>query len=153
MYNIFIYNNILGGILMSLERSLVLIKPDAVERNLIGKILGVYEGEGLKIVAMEMKEISKEFAKIHYEEHREKPFFNSLIKYITRSPLVVLVLEGEGAIEKIRAINGDTNPEKAEFGTIRRRFALSGTENSVHSSDSKESAKREIKLWFPDLKA
>ena len=136
---------------MRLEKSLVLIKPDAVERNLIGKILEVYEGAGLKIKAMEMKQINKEFAEKHYEEHRDKQFFNSLIKYITRSPLVALILEGEDAIKKIRALNGVTNPEKAEFGTIRRRFALSGTENSVHSSDSIESAEKEIKLWFPKI--
>ncbi|MDU3644170.1 MAG: nucleoside-diphosphate kinase [Clostridium perfringens] len=116
---------------MRLEKSLVLIKPDAVERNLIGKILEVYEGAGLKIKAMEMKQINKEFAEKHYEEHRDKQFFNSLIKYITRSPLVALILEGEDAINKIRSLNGATNPEKAEFGTIRRRFALSGTENSL----------------------
>ena len=136
---------------MRLEKSLVLIKPDAVERNLIGKILEVYEGAGLKIKAMEMKQINKEFAEKHYEEHRDKQFFNSLIKYITRSPLVALILEGEDAINKIRSLNGATNPEKAEFGTIRRRFALSGTENSVHSSDSIESAEKEIKLWFPKV--
>ena len=136
---------------MRLEKSLVLIKPDAVERNLIGKILEVYEGAGLKIKAMEMKQITKDFAEKHYEEHRDKQFFNSLIKYITRSPLVALILEGEDAINKIRSLNGATNPEKAEFGTIRRRFALSGTENSVHSSDSIESAEKEIKLWFPKV--
>ena len=136
---------------MRLEKSLVLIKPDAVERNLIGKILEVYEGAGLKIKAMEMKQINKEFAEKHYEEHRDKQFFNSLIKYITRSPLVALILEEEDAINKIRSLNGATNPEKAEFGTIRRRFALSGTENSVHASDAIESAEKEIKLWFPKV--
>ncbi|MGG5462601.1 nucleoside-diphosphate kinase [Clostridium sp. B9] len=134
---------------MSLEKSLVLIKPDAVERNIIGKILEVYEGAGLKIREIEMKQITKEFAEKHYEEHNGKHFFDSLIKYITRSPLVALVVEGEDAINKVRTLNGATNPENAEFGTIRRRFALSGTENSVHSSDSLESADREIKLWFP----
>ncbi len=85
---------------MRIEKSLVLIKPDAVERNLIGKILEVYEGAGLKIKAMEMKQITKDFAEKHYEEHRDKQFFNSLIKYITRSPLVALILEGEDAIKK-----------------------------------------------------
>lgn len=135
---------------MRLEKSLVLIKPDAVERNLIGKILEVYEGEGLKIKSMEMRQITKEFAEKHYEEHKDKKFFNSLIKYITRSPLVALILEGDNAIDKIRDLNGVTNPEMAEFGTIRRRFALSGTENSVHASDSISHAKKEIKLWFPE---
>lgn len=136
---------------MSLEKSLVLIKPDAVERNIIGKILEVYEGAGLKIKAMEMKQITKDFAEKHYKKHEGKHFFDSLIKYITRSQLVALVIEGEDAIKKVRSLNGPTNPEKAEFGTIRRRFALSSTENSVHSSDSLESANREIKLWFPEI--
>lgn len=135
---------------MSLEKSLVLIKPDAVERDIVGKILEVYEGAGLRIKSIEMKQITKDFAEKHYEEHKGKHFFDSLIKYITRSPLVALVLEGDDAIKKVRSLNGATNPENAEFGTIRRRFALSGTENSVHSSDSLESADREIKLWFPE---
>lgn len=134
---------------MALERSFVIIKPDGVERNLIGKVLEVYEGAGLKVVNMRMEQISKELAEKHYEEHKEQPFFNSLIQYITRSKLVALVLEGEGAIEKIRKINGTTNPQNAEFGTIRRRFAISKSENTVHASDSLDSAKREIELWFP----
>lgn len=133
---------------MSIERSLVLIKPDGVERNLIGKILEVYEGEGLKIKNIKMEQITKEFAIKHYEEHKEKKFFRELINYITRSELVALILEGENAIKKIRRINGATNPENAEFATIRKRFALSKEENTVHASDSLENAKKEIKLWF-----
>lgn len=135
---------------MSIEKSLVLIKPDGVERNLIGKILEVYEREGLKIKNIKMEQITKEFAAKHYEEHKEKKFFNDLINYITRSPLVTLILEGENAVEKIRKLNGSTNPENAEFATIRKRFALSKEENTVHASDTLENAKKEIKLWFSE---
>lgn len=134
---------------MSLERSFVIIKPDGVERNLIGKVLEVYEGAGLKVVHMRMEQISKELAEKHYEEHKEQPFFSGLIQYITRSRLVALVLEGEDAVAKIRKINGATNPQNAEFGTIRKRFAISKSENTVHASDSLDSARREIDLWFP----
>lgn len=133
---------------MALERSFVIIKPDGVERNLIGKVLEAYEEAGLKVVNMRMEQIGKELAEKHYEEHTAQPFFNSLIKYITRSKLVALVLEGDDAISKIRKINGATDPQNAEFGTIRRRFAVSKSENTVHASDSIESAKREIELWF-----
>ncbi|MPQ44378.1 nucleoside-diphosphate kinase [Clostridium tarantellae] len=136
---------------MAVEKSLVIIKPDAVERNLVGKILEVYENEGLKISKMKMEKVEKKIAEKHYEEHKNKVFYEELIKYITRSPLVVLVLEGKDAINKVRALNGNTNPENAQFGTIRKRFALSKTENSVHSSDCVESANREIVLWFPSL--
>lgn len=133
---------------MALERSFVIIKPDGVERNLIGKVLEAYEEAGLKVVNMRMEQIGKELAEKHYEEHTAQPFFNSLINYITRSKLVALVLEGDDAISKIRKINGATDPQNAEFGTIRRRFAVSKSENTVHASDSIESAKREIELWF-----
>ncbi len=135
---------------MGIEKSLVLIKPDAVERNLIGKVLEAYEKEDLTVKHMRMDKISKEFAKLHYKEHRGKEFFDSLISYITRGNLVAVVLEGESAISKIRAINGSVNCENDSISTIRRRFAISKTENTVHASDSKESAKREIELWFPN---
>ncbi|SHI35795.1 nucleoside diphosphate kinase [Clostridium cavendishii DSM 21758] len=134
-----------------MERSLVLIKPDAVERNLIGSIIQVYEDSGLKVIDIRIEQITEEFAKLHYKEHEGKSFFESLIKYITRSPLVAMVLEGENAIEVIRHVNGATDPNKAEEGTIRRLFALNKSENSVHASDSIESAKREINIWFPNL--
>lgn len=134
-----------------MERSLVLIKPDAVENNLIGKIVSHYENEGLKIIALTMEKISKEFAAEHYNEHKGKIFYDDLIKFITRNPLCALVIEGEGSINKIRIINGATNPEKAEDGTIRKLYAKNNRENCVHASDSIESAKREIKLWFPNL--
>lgn len=136
---------------MGIEKSLVLIKPDAVERNLIGKVLEVYEKENLVVKHMKMDRISKDFAKIHYSEHKGKDFFDSLINYITRGKLVALVLEGENAISKIRAINGSVNCENDSILTIRRRFAISKTENTVHASDSTDSAKREIELWFPNI--
>ena len=134
-----------------MERTLVLIKPDAVERNLIGKILTFYEDNGLKIIALKMEKISRELAEKHYKEHKGKSFFNELIDYITRSSLCALVLEGNDAVEKVREINGSTKPEKQKEGTIRKAYAKSITENSVHSSDSVEHAKEEIELWFPGL--
>lgn len=131
-----------------MEKSLVLIKPDGVEQNVIGKILSMYEDNGLKIVSLKMLTVDKEFAMKHYSEHIGKPFFNELINYITRGPLCALVLEGDDAINKIRKINGATNPEKAEKGTIRALYGTNLTENCVHASDSKESATREISLWL-----
>jgi nucleoside-diphosphate kinase len=127
---------------------LVLIKPDGVEQNIIGKVINFYEEAGLKIVDLKMERASEEVAAKHYEQHKEKKFYCELIKYITRSPLCVLVIEGEGAIEKVRKINGSTNPIKAEKGTIRNLYAKSVTENCVHASDSTESAEREISIWF-----
>lgn len=131
-----------------IEQSLVLIKPDAVERNIIGKILSIYEDKDLKIVKMKKTKVSRELAEKHYEEHKGRDYYDSLINYITRSDVVALVLEGENAITRIRKINGSTNPEKAEEGTIRKLYALSTNLNSVHASDSPMSAKREIGLWF-----
>lgn len=131
-----------------MERSLVLIKPDAVERNLVGSIIKVYEESGLKVKDLKMEQITEDFAKRHYAEHKEKVFFEELIKYVTRSPLVAMVLEGENAVETIRRVNGVTDPTKAEEGTIRRLFAIDKTENSVHASDCPESAKKEIEIWF-----
>ena len=131
-----------------MERSLVLIKPDAVEKNIIGKIISMYEENDLKVVNLKMEKISKELATEHYKEHLGKGFFEPLIKFITRGPLCALIVEGENAIEKIRKINGSTNPETAEEGTIRKLYASSNSENCVHASDSLESAEREINLWF-----
>ena len=129
-----------------MEKSLVLIKPDAVERNLIGSILSIYENAGLKIVNIKMEQVSEEKAIEHYKEHEGRDYFEPLIAYIRRSPLVALILEGENAIAKIRELNGSTtNPVE---GTIRHRFAISNRENSVHASDSVESAKREMAIWF-----
>lgn len=139
-------NCFVGGSIM--EKSLVLIKPDAVRKGLIGKVLSKYEENGLKIIALKMERISEDFASRHYAEHIGKPFYEPLISFITSGPLCALVLEGDNAIEKIRNINGNTNPEVAKEGTIRRMYADNKTENCVHASDSKESAKREINLWF-----
>lgn len=131
-----------------MSRSLVLIKPDAVKKNVIGKIITKYEDNGLKVLALEMKKITKDFAKIHYAEHKGKGFYDELIKFITSGPLCVLILEGENAVEKIREINGKTDPILAQEGTIRKLYATDKTKNAVHASDSLESARREIKLWF-----
>ncbi|WP_297517415.1 nucleoside-diphosphate kinase [uncultured Clostridium sp.] len=129
-----------------MEKSLVLIKPDAVERNLIGEITSIYEKAGLKVINMRMETVSYERAVEHYKEHEGREYFKPLIEYIQRSPLVALVLEGADAISKIRELNGATkNPDK---GTIREMYSLSGRENSVHASDSEENATREIKIWF-----
>lgn len=133
-----------------IEKSLVLIKPDAVERDLIGKIINVYEEAGLKITELKMLKVKEELAKKHYAEHVDKPFFGELISYITRSPICAMVLEAENAISLVRKLNGATDPEKADDGTIRKLYAVSKTENAVHASDCVESANREIKLWFPD---
>lgn len=131
-----------------MEKTLVLIKPDAVERNLIGAITKIYEENNLKVKNLKIEQISEELASKHYEEHKEKSFYKELIEYITRSPLVAMILEGENAVAKVREINGKTNPENAAEGTIRKLYAIDGSENSVHSSDSIESANREITLWF-----
>lgn len=130
------------------EKSLVLIKPDAVKKNLIGKIITCYEENGLKVIGLKMEHISEKLANKHYAEHKGKEFYKPLIEFITSGPLCAMILEGDGAIEKIRSINGATDPAKAAEGTIRRMFADSNRENVVHASDSKESAEREIKLWF-----
>lgn len=131
-----------------METSLVLIKPDAVERNLIGEILSIYEANNLKITNLKLVSADVELAKEHYIEHDGRPYFDELIKYITRSPIVALTLEGESAISRVREINGATSPSEAKPNTIRAKFAISKNENSVHASDSLESAKREIEIWF-----
>ena len=134
-----------------MERTLVLIKPDAMERKLMGEIISFYEKSNLHIAAMKIIKLSIELAKEHYAEHREKPFFNELIEYITRGEVCALIIEGENAIEEVRKINGATDPKNADPSSIRGRYALSKSENSVHASDSKESAEREINLWFTKL--
>lgn len=131
-----------------LEKTLVLIKPDAVQRNLIGKILDEYERNGLKIVDLKLMTASEEIAEKHYAEHSDKPFFGELVSYITSSPLVALVVEGEDAISRVRALNGATNPEDSGDNTIRALYGISLSENTVHSSDSPESAEKEIAIWF-----
>lgn len=130
------------------EQTLVLIKPDAVERNLIGKILSEYERNGLKIEAMEFLTVSAELAEKHYVEHKEKPFYGELVEYITSGPLVALILEGENVVSRVRALNGATDPKDAVDNTIRALYGISLANNTVHASDSIESAAREIAIWF-----
>jgi nucleoside-diphosphate kinase len=132
------------------ERTLVLIKPDGVERRLIGEIVGRIERKGLAIAALELRNVSKELAAQHYAEHDGKPFFESLLDFITSGPVVAAIVEGPRAIAAYRQIAGGTDPvEKATPGTIRGDFGLETQLNLVHGSDSIDSAKREIALWFP----
>jgi nucleoside-diphosphate kinase len=134
------------------ERTLVLIKPDAVGRKLTGRILDRFEQRGLTICAARLVQVDTALAQEHYAEHREKPFFGELVEFITSAPTLALVLEGEGAIATVRTTMGATDPANAAPGTIRGDFALSMPDNLVHGSDSPESAQREIALWFPDLR-
>jgi len=134
-----------------MEKTLVLIKPDAVERKLMGDIISIYEKNGLHIIAMKIIKPSIEIAEEHYFEHKDKIFFRELVNYITRGEVCALIIEGENVISKVRKINGATDPANAEIGSIRGQFALSKSENCVHSSDSEESVKREIKIWFSEI--
>lgn len=134
-----------------MERSLVLIKPDAVERKLIGQIISIYEKKGLNITALKMIQPTKEIAENHYIEHKNKPFFKELVTFLTRGKVCALIIEGDNVIKLVRKVNGATDPAEAELGTIRGQFAVSKSENIVHASDSAESAEREIKIWFPEL--
>jgi nucleoside-diphosphate kinase len=133
-------------------RTLVLCKPDAVERGLVGEIVCRLERKGLTIVALELRQIDEELAGRHYEEHRDKPFFGELVAFITRSPLVAMVIEGgPDTWQVVRLLMGTTNPREAAPGTIRGDLALETGENLVHGSDGAESAAREIALFFPHL--
>jgi nucleoside-diphosphate kinase len=134
------------------DRTLVICKPDAVERGLVGEIVSRLERKGLTIVAMELRQIDDVIAGRHYAEHEGKPFFGDLVAFITRSPAVFLVVEGpEDTFKVVRTLMGVTNPRDAAPGTIRGDLAVELTENLVHGSDSPESAKREIDLFFPKL--
>ena len=135
---------------MAVERSLILIKPDAVRRRLAGEILGRIEARGFEISEARLVTASRELGEEHYAEHREKPFFGELVEFITSAPTLALALEGEGAIATVRRTMGATNPTDAAPGTIRGDLALAMPNNLVHGSDSPESAEREIGLWFPD---
>jgi len=135
------------------ERTLALIKPDGVSRALVGDVISRIERKGLRVVAMDLRTLDAGTAKTHYDEHATKPFFDSLVEFITSGPLVAMVLEGPRAIEAFRALAGATDPINAAPGTIRGDHALEVQENIVHGSDSTESAAREIKLFFPDLSA
>jgi nucleoside-diphosphate kinase len=133
---------------MAIERTLSIIKPDAVAKNVIGEIVSRFEKAGLKIVAMQLKQLSKEEAEGFYAEHKERPFFADLVAFMTSGPVVVQVLEGENAILANRELMGATNPKDAAEGTIRRDFAESIDANAVHGSDSATSAEREIAYFF-----
>lgn len=133
---------------MSLQRTLSIIKPDAVKRHLIGAILARFEQQGFNIAAAKMVQLSREQAEGFYAEHQGKPFFEPLVEYMTSAPVFVSVLEKENAVQDYRTLMGTTNPETAAEGTIRRDFALNQRENSVHGSDSLESAAREITYFF-----
>jgi nucleoside-diphosphate kinase len=133
-------------------RTLVLCKPDAVERGLVGEIVRRFEAKQLRLVAVELRQIDADLAGQHYDEHRDKPFFGELVSFITRSPLVAMVLEGGPDTWKVvRALMGATNPRESAPGTIRGDLALETGENLVHGSDGPESAEREISLFFPAL--
>ncbi len=135
------------------QRTLLVIKPDTVRRGLVGNVLARFEAKGLTIVAMDQRTITAEFADQHYAEHVERDFYPPLRDFVTSGPLVAAVLEGDEAVEVVRAINGATDGRKAAPGTIRGDHSLSNRENLVHGSDSADSAKREIALWFPALNA
>ncbi|MBF6351294.1 MULTISPECIES: nucleoside-diphosphate kinase [Nocardia] len=134
------------------EQTLILIKPDGVARGCVGEVLSRVERKGLKIAALELKQVSEELAGEHYAEHADKPFYGSLIEFITSGPVVAAVLEGPRAIAAFRQLAGGTDPvEKAAPGSIRGDLGLETQSNLVHGSDSPESAKREISLWFPEF--
>jgi nucleoside-diphosphate kinase len=133
-----------------MEKSFVMMKPDAVSRRLMGKILTRFEEKGLQVIAIKMLQIDENLAKEHYGEHTEKPFFNDLVNYITSSPSLAMVIKGDDAISLIRKIVGATNPKEADLGTIRGDFAVDMGRNVVHASDSPKSAEREINLFFDD---
>lgn len=130
------------------ERTLVIIKPDGVERNLTGHLLSEFERNNLRISNLKMMKADLELARKHYANLSEKPFFDEVLSYITRGPLIVCVIEGEHAVERVRDLVGDTDPKKARVNTLRTLYGKDKTENTVHASDSVESAEREIDLWF-----
>ena len=132
------------------ERTLVLVKPDAVQRRLAGNILARFERRGLDVIAAKLVLVDVALAEEHYAEHREKPFFGELVEFITSAPTLALVLEGESAIKVVRTTMGATNPVESAPGTIRGDLALAMPDNLVHGSDSPESAEREIRLWFSE---
>jgi nucleoside-diphosphate kinase len=133
---------------MSMQRTLVLCKPDTVQRGLVGRVVSRFEEKGLKLVGMKMLRIDESLAGRHYAEHVEKPFYADLLAFITASPIVALAVEGDNAVEVVRNLMGVTNPQKAGSGTIRGDFGLNLTMNLVHGSDSLASAQREVALFF-----
>ena len=133
-----------------MERSLILIKPDAMQRNLAGTIINRLEGQGLRLVALKMLHLDEALAQRHYAIHRGKPFFDGLVKYISSAPIIAAVFEGEKVVEVARKLMGATDPAKAEPGTIRGDFGLDIEHNTIHGSDSVKTAKEEIKLFFTE---
>ncbi len=134
-----------------MERTLSIIKPDGVERGLIGEVVKRFEKAGIRIAAMKMVHLSKEEAQAFYAVHKERPFFDSLTSYMSSGPIVVMVLEGENVIERNRKLMGATNPADADPGTIRKDFALDVEKNTVHGSDAPETARQEIAFFFSEL--
>jgi nucleoside-diphosphate kinase len=134
-----------------MERTLILVKPDAFARNLTGEIVARFERKGLALAAMKLMTLDSELAERHYAEHAEKPFFGELVSFITSGPLVAMVLEGERAIDAARQVIGATDPIKAAPGSIRGDYAIEVGQNMVHGSDAPESAAREVSLFFPEL--
>ncbi|MBD35953.1 MAG: nucleoside-diphosphate kinase [Actinobacteria bacterium] len=134
-----------------MDRTLVICKPDAVERGLVGEIISRFERKGLRLVAVELRHLDEEVLSVHYEEHLDKPFYGDLVSFMSRSPVVVMVVEGpEDTFAVVRSMMGATNPRESAPGTIRGDYGLIVTENLVHGSDSPESAQREIGIFFPD---
>lgn len=135
-----------------MDRTLVICKPDAVERGLVGEIISRFERKGLHLVAVELRHLDEEVLSVHYEEHLEKPFYGDLVSFMSRSPVVVMVVEGpEDTYAVVRSMMGATNPRESAPGTIRGDYGLIVTENLVHGSDSPESAEREISIFFPNI--
>lgn len=131
-----------------MEKTLVLIKPDGVERKLIGEIISFYEKKNLQITALKMVRPDRETAERHYEEHRGRPYFDSLINYLIEGPIVAMVVEGDNAIEVVRKVNGDKDPLKSDLASIRGKYCNNKTRNLVHASDSEANVEREISIWF-----
>lgn len=133
-----------------MERTFLAIKPDGVQRGLIGEIIGRFEAKGFTLVALKLMSVSRELAEAHYDVHRERPFFPGLVEFIISSPIVAMVWEGDGVVASARKIIGATNPLTSEPGTIRGDLAINVGRNIIHGSDAIETAQREIKLWFKD---
>lgn len=133
-----------------MERTFIMIKPDAVQRGLTGEIIKRFEQKGFNVIAMKMMNVSRELAEKHYDVHRDKSFFSNLVEFITSAPVVAMVWEGEGIVAATRKIVGETNPLNAEPGTIRGDYGISIGRNLIHASDAVETAQREISLWFEE---
>lgn len=139
------------GAIVEMEKTLVLIKPDAYSAGHTGDIIKIYEQAGFRIVAMKLMQMTEKIAAQHYVEHIGRPYYEDLKKFMTSAPLVAMILEGENVIAKVRELNGATNPANAAEGTIRKLYATNGSQNAVHASDSPESARREMAIFFSAL--